>query len=182
MNWIDLLIIVVSFIFLVKGAVDGALSYLMLILAGFLAFYFTYPFSNWIAGTLFPMFSIEASVEPVYMSIMAFASLFIIFWAIGRILGSFLQNGKAMMFLNHLLGAIIGAVLALAIIGVTIAYSESNLMDKAKNSEDARVKSKFYYQLNSFGQEILNSKFEANQIKMNKEKTEDFTPDLERLR
>ncbi len=180
MNWIDLVILIVLFIFIVHGAVKGAAHRLVLIVSAILAYRFTSPFGNWLALNVLPMFQIEASAKDVLLPIASFIILIVIFWAIGSFFASFFKDG-AMAFVNHILGAVLGFVIACALVSVVLSFSETNFFSPAKTNIDARKHSKFYYPLAKIGSDILATKFRPDQIKIEMEDITDFSKDLKKL-
>ncbi len=180
MNWIDLVILIVLFIFIVHGAVKGAAHRLVLIVAAILAFRYTNPFGNWLAENILPMFQLEGGTQSILVPIASFIILLVVFWAIGSFFASFFKEG-AMAFINHILGAALGFVIACALVSVVLAFSEANFLSPAKTNIDARKHSKFYYPLAKIGSDILSTKFRPEQIKIDMEDITDFSKDLKKL-
>ncbi len=181
MNWIDLIILVVLFVFIVHGAVKGAARRLVFIVAAILAYRFTYPFGNWLALNVLPMFRIEASTQDVLLPITAFILLLVSFWAVGYFIAGFFKDG-ALGFVNHILGSVLGFIIACALLSVIFALGENHFFAPPKTKIDARKHSKFYYPLTRIGNDILATKFRPEHIKTEVEEVTDFSKDFKKLK
>ncbi len=180
MNWIDLIILLIVFVFIVSGAVKGAAQRLVLIASALLAYRYTQSFGAWLSDNMLPMFQIPADTQGILLPIIAFILLFVIFWALGSFIASFFKDG-ALAFINHILGAGLGFLIAAVLISIAISFSETNFLTPPKNNLDARKHSKFYYPLAKIGSDILATKFRPDQIKINLEDISDFSEDLKKL-
>ncbi len=181
MNWIDLVILIIIFVFIVRGAVKGAAQRLVLIVSALLAYRYTSPFGEWLSEHVLPMFQIPNETQSILLPISSFIVLLVIFWAIGTFIASFFKDG-ALAFINHILGGALGFVIATFLISIAISFGETNFLTPAQNKLDARKHSKFYYPLAKLGSDILATKFRPEQIKINLEDINDFSKDLKKLR
>ncbi len=180
MNWIDLVILIIIFVFIVHGSVKGAAHRLVLIVSALLAYRFTAAFGGWLSENILPMFQISADTQGILLPIASFIILLVIFWAIGTFIASLFKDG-VLGFINHVLGAGLGFVIATFLISIALSFGETNFLSPAKSKLDARKHSKFYYPLAKLGSDILATKFRPEQIKISVEDINDFSKDLKKL-
>ncbi len=180
MNWIDLIVLIIVFIFIVHGAVKGAVKSLVLIVAIFFAYRYKLPFERWLSENILPMFEIPMDTQSILLPIASFLLLVLIFWGVGSFIASIFREG-ALAFIDHILGAGLGFLIATFLISISISFSETNFLTPAKNNLDARKHSKFYYPLAKLGADILATKFSADEIKINLDDINNFNKELKKL-
>ncbi len=180
MNWIDLVILIILFVFIVHGAVKGAVQSLVLFVSAFLSYRYASPFGAWLSDNVLPMFEISADTQGILLPIASFFVLLVIFWAIGTFVASLFKDG-VLGFINHILGAGLGFVIAFALISIAISFGETNFLSPAKNNLDARKHSKFYYPMAKIGSDMLATQFRVEEIKIDVDDINNFSKDLKRL-
>ncbi len=181
MNWIDLVILIILFVFVVHGAVNGAAHRLVFIVSAVLAYRFTNPFGNWLSQNILPMFKISAEQQNVLLPIASFIILLLLFWAIGSFIASFFKSG-VLAFFNHILGGLLGFIIAGILISVTLSFCEANVFSPVKKRIDARQQSRFFYPLVKIGDDLLATKFRPDEIKIDIEDINDFSKELRRMK
>ncbi len=167
MNWLDIVILVILFIALVRGAVSGFLSSVFTLVSLFLAYRFTYVFAKFMQSDLLPFFGIKENWSPIVLTISAFAILFLLFFLVGLVLNKILDRG-ILATVNHILGAVFSLLLVLIVMSVLFSLTETYILSsKLEDTEhSARVNSRYYYKLCAIGDDILTNKVLVEELEI----------------